>query len=231
MQQCKKHCLSVTAHIGRMAIYILSLRHSAVFMKKAIQYSLLIAIVFTITSCTLETRVSRADKRYMKRAPYDAIIVPGYPYVTAEYPYGTERNKILINVRLYYAKELYDKDIAKNIIFSGAAAHTPFIEGKIMQEMAIALGIPAEHTFAEVKAEHSNQNAMYGRRLAKQLGFKKIAVATDPFQFSYLSQLMHIFTPGLPILSFHPDEMVKYIKPLPSVDSSSAYVHDFVPVE
>ncbi len=200
-------------------------------MKNVILYSLLTAFVFSTSSCSLETLVSRADKRAMKRAPYDAIIVPGYPYVTTAYPYGTERNKILLNVRLYYAKELYEKGIAKNIIFSGTAAHTPFVEGEIMKQMADALGIPSEHTFAEVKAQHSNQNAVYGRRMAKKLGFKKVAVATDPYQLSYLSQLMHIFTPGMPILSFQPEDMVKYIHPLPSIDSSSAYVPDFVPVE
>lgn len=192
---------------------------------------LLLTLFFLLAACTPAQRIKQADKKYLKRAPYDAIIVPGYPYVTPEHPYGSERNKILLNTRLYWAKELYDKGIAKNIIFSGAAVHTPYVEGCVMKQMADSLGIPSNHTFVEDKAEHSYQNATYGKRLAKKLGFKKIAVATDPYQFAYMTYLLNLFTPGMPILTFMPERMVEFIKPLPDIDSTDAYVQGFVPLD
>jgi uncharacterized SAM-binding protein YcdF (DUF218 family) len=95
--------------------------------------------------------------------------------------------------------------------------------------MADSLGIPPQHTFVEDKAIHSYQNAIYGKRLAKKLGFKKIAIATDPYQFAYMTYLLNLFTPGMPILTFMPERMVEFIQPLPDIDSSDAYLHDFVP--
>lgn len=194
--------------------------------------ALLVALVwFSFSGCTPAQRIARADKKVQKKAPFDVVIVPGYPYVTAEYPYSTERNRILLNTRVHWAKELYDKGIVKNIIFSGAATHTPFIEGKIMKIMADSLGIPSEHTFVEDKALHSYQNAIYGKRLAKKMGFKNIAIATDPYQFAYLTYLVNIFTPGLPIITFKPERMVEFIKPLPSIDSSEAFIKDFKSID
>lgn len=161
----------------------------------------------------------------MKHAPYDAVIVPGYPYKTEG------RNKILFNVRIFFAKELFEKGLAKNIIFSGGAAHTPYVEGKIMKTIADSLGLPPEHTFVEDKAMHSNENAKYGTKMAKSMGFKKIAVATDPYQFSYMTLLLKFFAPRTKILTFDPDRMADYNKPLPDVDTSNAFIKDFIPID
>lgn len=51
---------------------------------------------------------------------------------------------------------------------------------------AEALGIPNEHIFTETKAEHSTENLYYGYKMAQQLGFKKVALASDPFQSKLL---------------------------------------------
>lgn len=161
----------------------------------------------------------------MKHAPYDAVIVPGYPYKTED------RNKILFNVRIFFAKELFEKGLAKNIIFSGGAAHTPYVEGRIMKIIADSLGLPPEHTFVEDKAMHSNENAKYGTQMAKAMGFKKIAIATDPYQFSYMTLLLKFYAPKTGILTFDPKQMPDYNKQLPSVDSTGSLVKNFVPID
>ena len=85
----------------------------------AYPFKLFVALLYflvTIQSCSLDKRVTRADKKYLPRAPYDVIIVPGYPYYdkdTAPFP--------LLQARMNWAKELYDQGLAKNIIFSGGA--------------------------------------------------------------------------------------------------------------
>ncbi len=166
----------------------------------------------------------RSYKRIVKRAPFDAIIVPGFPYKQA-------KDSILLNVRLYWAKELYDRGVARNIIFSGAAVHTAYNEGMIMKIMADSLGIPSNHTFVEGHALHTTSNAKLGKRLARKLGFKKIAAATDPYQYSYMKLLMWFSAPGVPILTFPRDSMLAYFKPLPVVNPRDAFVKDFVPLK
>lgn len=181
---------------------------------------LLCIALISITGCKLNQRVAGAMKRNYAKAPYDVIIVPGYPYSDhAEFP--------LLEARMNLAKELYDKGVARNIIFSGGSIHNAYNEARIMHIIADSLGIPTEHTFMEEKAPHSYHNVIYGSRMAKTLGFKKIAVATDPYQYSYMS-LMVGFAPGVRILTFSPDSMKKYITALPVIDASSALNKDYV---
>lgn len=193
-------------------------------MKIYFKVSVLLVFLSAIQSCSLETRVSRFNQRNLSKAPFDAVIVPGYPFDAAS-------NSILFNVRMFFAKELYDKGIARNIIFSGAATHTHFIEAEIMKTFADSLGIPSKHTFAEPRALHSNQNALYGKKFAKELGFKNVVVATDPYQFSYMTLLLKIYTPRMGIVSFLPKEMPIYNKDLPTIDTSRLIVPDFVPLK
>src|SRR6476620_3127941 len=139
----------------------------------------LLALCLLMCSAGLPTQVKKANKKYFARAPYDVIIVPGYPY--------EENPKMpLLTCRMNWAKELYDKGIAKNIIFSGGAIHTAYIEAKVMRIISDSFHIPQNHVFIEDKAPHSFQNLTYSVKLAKQLGFKTFAVATDPWQFSYM---------------------------------------------
>lgn len=173
--------------------------------------------------CSLAQKVEATTLRNLKNAPYDVIVVPGYPYRDVKYPE-------LFTTRLFYAKELYDKGLARNIIFSGAAVHTPYVEGTIMKIFADSLGISSTHTFAETVAEHSHQNARLGYKMARQLGFKKVAIATDPFQFSYMTLLRGLFAPRTKLLSFHPNKMGYYNQQLPAIDSSTAFKKDFQPI-
>jgi uncharacterized SAM-binding protein YcdF (DUF218 family) len=191
-------------------------------MRTYLSKLLLFFLLAAIQSCSLEKRVATFNKRSLKQAPFDAIIVPGYPFDAAS-------NSILFNVRMFFAKDLYEKGITRNIIFSGAATHTHFEEGQIMKTFADSLGIPPDHSFVEPKALHSNQNAVYGRKLAKQLGFKNVVVATDPYQFSYMTLLLKIYTPRMKIVSFKPMEMPVYNKELPAIDTSSLIIPNFVP--
>jgi len=111
--------------------------------------------------------------------PYDVIIVPGAPYN------GKNWNKIMRD-RIFWSKFLFEKGYTKNIIYSGGAVYTPYVESKIMALYAQSLGIPKENIYTEEKAEHTTENVYYSYRLAKEMGFKKIALATDPYQTNNL---------------------------------------------
>jgi uncharacterized SAM-binding protein YcdF (DUF218 family) len=129
---------------------------------------------------------SKAYTKGLENQPYDAIIVPGFPYN------GQNWDRVL-TMRIVWAKYLFDKGYAKNVIFSGSAVATPYIESRVMAYYAEALGIPKANLFTEERAEHSTENVYYSYRLAKEKGFAKIALATDPYQTSYMRKFMRKF--------------------------------------
>lgn len=181
----------------------------------------LIVIVFLLlNACSLNKRIALQKEKALNKAPYDVLIIPGYPY-------KANSHKELFAIRIYWAKDLYDKGITKNIIFSGNAVHSPYYEGKTMRLFAIKLGIPAEHIYTENEALHTNENVTNGKKLAKKLGFENIAYATDPFQFAYMSYIVKMRAPRCPILTFSPDSMAYYAQPLPKVNVQSAFVDNW----
>lgn len=110
---------------------------------------------------------------------YDAVIVPGIPYD------GKSWDRVMW-MRVNWAVLMYKKGLTKNIIFSGSATYTKYIEAKVMAEFAVKLGVPKEHILTECKAEHSTENVYYSAELAHQNNLKKLAIATDPFQTKML---------------------------------------------
>lgn len=110
---------------------------------------------------------------------YDAIIVPGSPC-------EAEKWSVTVKMRLMWAKYLYDNGFTKNIIVSGSSVYTKYNEAKVMAIYAEEMGIPKENIFVETEAEHSTENVYYSMNLAQSLGFKKLAVATDPIQMTFL---------------------------------------------
>jgi len=114
---------------------------------------------------------------------YDLIIVPGIPL-------QDDKLSRVLKARLYWSKYLYERGIAKNVMYSGSAVYSPYLESEIMAMYGEAIGIPKENIYTESKAEHSTENIYYSYKKAKQLGFKKIALATDPFQSKLLRRFM-----------------------------------------
>jgi hypothetical protein len=154
---------------------------------------------------------------------FDVVIVPGVPFQNGKW----DR---IMKGRVYWSKFLYDKGIAKNIMFSGAAVYSPYTEGEIMGLYAEAIGIPKEHIFAEAKAEHSTENLYYSFKKAKQLGFKKIALASDPFQTKLLRKFARKkISDEIEFIPFVKDTL-KAMEPSmvdPEIDYKKAFKQDF----
>ena len=179
-----------------------------------------------MNSCGLVNRLAtNAHDSYLLTAPYDVIIVPGMPF-------DSVKVNPVYKARMLWAKWLFDRKIAKNIIFSGSAVHTPFVEGQAMKIMADSMGIPSENTFVESRAEHSSENVDFGIRLARQLGFKKIAIATDPCQSHFIRRFLEACKLNVALVPFPLQMMPLYQKrTIPHIDASSAYIDNFVPLE
>jgi len=179
---------------------------------------LIIGSVFT--HCTFSHYARKSYEQAKKEKPYDVIIVPGVPY-------EGDKTTGVMKMRLYWAKHLYDSGFTSNIIFSGSSVYTPYVEGVIMKTMADSLGIPPDHTFSETRAEHSTENAYYSWRMAKNLGFNKIALASDPFQAGMLRSFIRKYCPGMKAVPIIFDKMEIDELELPKIDPSTAHVAKF----
>ncbi|WP_165823836.1 YdcF family protein [Pseudochryseolinea flava] len=168
--------------------------------------------------------MSRYTKKSLEQAekqkPFDVIVVPGVPY-------DGDKTTTVMKMRLHWAKYLYDNGFCRNIIFSGSAVYTPYTEGVIMKIMADSLGIPTDRTFSETKAEHSTENIYYSWKMAKSMGFEKIALASDPYQSRLLRRFQKKYCPGTKSIPIVLGTMNIEEKKLPVIDPSTARVSNF----
>jgi uncharacterized SAM-binding protein YcdF (DUF218 family) len=154
---------------------------------------------------------------------YDAIIVPGVPYN------DPNMSKILLG-RIYWSHYLYSKGIAKNIIYSGSAVYTPYVESVIMSLYAQKLGVPADFIYTETKAEHSVENVYYSYKIAENLGFKRIALATDPFQSRMLKRLSKKLKVEIDYIPFSFDFLDSLAVEEINIIPDEAYVENFIAI-
>ena len=154
-------------------------------------------------------------------APYDAIIVPGVPY-NDEY-----WTRVLMG-RIHWSFYLYKNGYAKNIIYSGSAVYTPYVEAKIMAMYAKKMGIPEENIFVETQAEHSVENVYYSYNLAQEKGFTKVALATDPYQSKWMEGPSKRMDVPIDFIPFSTDLQDTMDIPEYEIDEEKAYVQDFI---
>ena len=192
---------------------------------KRILFFFFVFIAFSLLMiyCSVKRYTGMAYEQAKKDRPYDVVIVPGVPY-------ENESTSNVMTLRIFWAKHLYDSGFTRNIIFSGSAVNSPYIEGIAMKIIADTLGIPPDHTFSETKAEHSTENAYYGWKLARNLGFKKIALATDPFQSRTLENFIEEYCPGMKSIPVVLSVLNLGNKKLPKIDAGGAYVKNFIPL-
>ncbi|MBS1598718.1 MAG: YdcF family protein [Bacteroidetes bacterium] len=183
--------------------------------------------VLTLFGCAFSSKTSKKLLAEASAKRYDIVVVPGVPLENGKW-------SRTMKGRVYWSKFLFDKGIAKNLMYSGSAVYTPYYEGLVMAMYAEALGIPKEHIFSETKAEHSTENIYYSYYKAKQMGFKTIALASDPFQSKSLRKFAHKkLSPDVGIIPFVVDTM-RAMEPLmidPAIDYQQAFKKDFVSIK
>lgn len=179
--------------------------------------------IILVSSC-MSLGAERSYKRYTVHQPYDAIIVPGVPFKD-----GTWSD--IMKMRVHWAVHLYKEGIAKNIVFSGSSVYSPYIEARIMALYAQELGVDKAHILTEERAEHSSENLYYSYRLAKDNGLEKVALATDPFQGSFLrgfAKKINLDSIGFLPVVFKKLEELDLVTP--EIDPTWAYVEDFTSI-
>ena len=146
---------------------------------------LLLAVIILLNACSFSAKTTEAYYKKAETKSYEMVAVPGVPFTEA----GWDST---MKARVYWSKYLFDKGIAKNIMYSGSSVYSPYYEGEIMALYAIAIGIPKENVFTETKAEHSTENLYYVYLKSKKLGYTNIALATDPFQAKQLRRFARL---------------------------------------
>jgi len=184
---------------------------------------LFLLLMFFLTSCAYSSKTCTKLLKKSMEKPYDIIIVPGVPLENGKWSYTMKG-------RVCWSKYLYDKGITKNVIYSGAAVYSPYIEAEIMALYATKLGIPGEHIFTETRAEHSTENAYYSYKKAKKLGFRRIALASDQFQTKSLKRFTTLKVSDkvgfIPIVADTLQPITSKMQD-PEIDISKAFVKDF----
>lgn len=188
--------------------------------------SFFIILPIVLASCSF---TAGTTERYFKKAKtesYDMIVVPGVPF----YEQGWDS---VMKARVYWSKYLYDRGIAKNVMYSGSSVSSPYYEGEIMAMYAVAIGIPKENVFAETKAEHSTENLYYSYQKSKKLGFSSIALSTDPYQAKQLRKYARVKVDrsvGLIPIVFDTLRAMRHTMIDPPINYQSAYNRDFIPL-
>ena len=182
-------------------------------MKKTV---LILPLFFLLHSCIFFNNNSvKLYRKAIQKAPFDAGIVPGVPWVEGGWDSAMKG-------RVIWAVHLYKRGVVKNLIFSGGSVYSPYYEGKIMCLYAQQLGVSKENCFAEIQAEHSVENVYYGHKIADSLGFKKVALITDPFQSTLLKSLLRKFHPHMTRIPFIIDTLKMVNQVMVKIDGSSA---------
>lgn len=176
-----------------------------------------------LTHCSFQRYARKSFERAKKEIPFDVIIVPGVPYQ------DTAMN-VIYKARVLWAKYLYDSAFTKNIIFSGSAVYTPYYEATTMMMYADSLGLPTKNLFAETQALHSTENIYFGWKMAKSMGFKKIALATDPFQSRLLKSFIEKYTPGVYTIPIQFEKINTKGIVFPKINDRAAFVDNFIPL-
>lgn len=177
-----------------------------------------------LTHCSFKRYTKNTFDRAIANKPYEVIIVPGVPFEPGK------ENEVM-KMRLYWADYLYRNGYAEHIIFSGSAVYTPYVESIIMKVMADSLGIPSGKTFSETTAEHSTENVYYSMKMAHELGFTKIALATDPFQSKMLAGFIEKYCQGVASVPIVFDSLQLDELALPTINPVSAKVDGFTSIK
>lgn len=113
-----------------------------------------------------------AETWQLKRS--DVIVVLGASANKDGTPGSMMRERVLTGVQLF-------KDgFAPLIMFTGAAAHTKFVEAQVMADLAISEGVPEDKIILESQAHNTAQNAFFSYQVMKERGLKSAVIVTSP---------------------------------------------------
>lgn len=125
-----------------------------------------LAAAVTLGGCGYTTPTLRGQ-------PYDAVIVPGCPSDP-----GGALSECQAR-RAAWAAILWQRGQARSFITSGSAVYSPYVEADLLAAAMSAMGVPADRIYLDRDALHTDENMYNSLRIARQLGLRHLAVASD----------------------------------------------------
>jgi len=186
-------------------------------------------VLLLLPGCYISGKGQAKYYERAKEAPFDAVVVPGVPFEGGQWSY-------IMQMRVHWAVHLYKRGLTKNIVFSGGAVYSPYVEATIMGLYAEQLGVPRANILLETQAEHSTENLFNGFEVARDHGLQgRIGFASDPFQTALLRGLakrmerqLHADIDPVPVVF---TELNVANLSTPIIDPSSAFMPGFVSIK
>ncbi|MGZ3456977.1 MAG: YdcF family protein [Archangium sp.] len=110
-----------------------------------------------------------------RAVPSDVVVVLGARVLPGGQPSSALR------ARLEKAVALYHQGLAPRLLFSGGVGVHPPSEARVMRDLAVRLGVPAEACLLEEQSHSTEQNASFSARLLRSLGARRVVVVSDPY--------------------------------------------------
>jgi len=105
--------------------------------------------------------------------PFDALIVPGCPCREDGSLSPCQRS------RAVWAAILWERGWVRNVIVSGSDVYSPHVEAEALAAGMAALGVPGERIYLEPNALHTDENMYDSLQIARALGLRTVAVASQ----------------------------------------------------
>jgi hypothetical protein len=105
--------------------------------------------------------------------PFDVLIVPGCPCEESGALSLCQKS------RAVWAAILWERGWARNVIVSGSDVHSPHVEAEALAAGMAALGVPGERIYLEPNALHTDENMYDSLQIARALGLRTVAVASQ----------------------------------------------------
>jgi len=110
-----------------------------------------------------------------RAVPSDVVVVLGARVLPGGQPSPALR------ARIEKAVELYHQGLAPRLLFSGGVGVNPPSEARVMRDLAVRLGVPAEACLLEEQSHSTEQNARFSADVLRSLGAKRVVVVSDPY--------------------------------------------------
>ncbi len=87
----------------------------------------------------------------------------------------------LLRARVEKAVELYRKNYAPYLLFTGSAVYNHVVEAEAMKKLAIELGVPETAIHVETLARNTRQNAQFCAKILSEKRWRSAVIVTSPY--------------------------------------------------
>jgi len=140
-------------------------------------------------------------------------------------------------LRVSKGVEVFQRCRPQFLVLSGASLsdeHPLNLQGKLMRDFALRLGVPAEHILLESQSRNTMQHVKYLKQLNKENQFDDIAIVTAPWHLKRsMIEFQLAFPRAFPITAFPFSEhsnisLRSFLPQANALASSTQLLHEYI---